>query len=95
MNEKFEISGLTFVFFCISVGLVTQLKTSTKSPQFFRENTNIQKLLDLKSKYSSLGPVQCNDCSAIYSLKKVRSSWVYKQKYVIVIISVQEEKRME
>ncbi|WAR14743.1 DISP3-like protein, partial [Mya arenaria] len=48
--------------------MVVPLKTSTKPPQFFREDTNIQQLLNLKSRYSAIDTVTCNDCSAIYSL---------------------------
>ncbi|KAL4221105.1 GRB10 interacting GYF protein 1 [Mactra antiquata] len=65
---RWIILGLSFILLCVSIGLMTQLQTSTKPPQFFKANTNIQKLLDLKSKFSAIDTVKCYDCSAIYSI---------------------------
>ncbi|XP_052759901.1 protein dispatched homolog 3-like [Mya arenaria] len=68
IKARWFIIGITTILLFVSVGLLTQLKTSTKPPQFFREDTNIQQLLNLKSRYSAIDTVTCNDCSAIYSL---------------------------
>ncbi|KAH3824631.1 hypothetical protein DPMN_126468, partial [Dreissena polymorpha] len=68
IKGRWIILVITTLLLCVSLGLLTQLKASTKPPQFFRSDTNIQRLLDLKTKYSAMDTVQCNSCSAIYSL---------------------------
>ena len=61
----------------VSIGLITQLQTSSKPPQFFKADTNLQRLLDLKARFSTIDTVSCNDCSAIYSIGQVRPLLIY------------------
>lgn len=72
IKVRWVIIVISTVMLAISIGLVTQLHTSSKPPQFFKANTNIQRLLDLKAKFSTIDTVSCNDCSAIYSIGQMK-----------------------
>ncbi|KAL3861177.1 hypothetical protein ACJMK2_007242 [Sinanodonta woodiana] len=67
IKVKWIILGMSLIILGVSIGLVTQLHPSTKPPQFFRENTNIQRLLNLKANYSIIDVTKCYHCSGSYT----------------------------
>ncbi|KAL5014768.1 hypothetical protein ScPMuIL_009038 [Solemya velum] len=69
IKARWIILGVSTVLLCVSVGLMTQLKPSSKPPQLFQEDTNLQRMLNLKAKLSMIDTLKCPRCSAMYSLK--------------------------
>ncbi|KAK3589530.1 hypothetical protein CHS0354_041654 [Potamilus streckersoni] len=66
IKVRWIILGISLIILGVSISLVTQLHPSTKPPQFFRENTNIQRLLNLKANYSLIDVTKCYHCSGSY-----------------------------
>ncbi|XP_071145886.1 protein dispatched homolog 3-like [Mytilus edulis] len=62
--------GFSVLIMIASIVLITRLHPSTKPPQIFREDTNLQMLLDLKSSMGVIDEISCSQCSAINDVHK-------------------------
>ncbi|XP_013412125.1 protein dispatched homolog 3 isoform X1 [Lingula anatina] len=65
IHARFFVIGGFLIMLAVSIGLITQLTPATKPPQLFKENTNLQQLLDLKANLSADG-ISCVTCSGIF-----------------------------
>lgn len=71
----FSSIGLYFVMLVVSVGLMTQIKMSSKPPQLFKDSTNLQMMLDLKANLS-IDKFSCPTCSGFFQSDHQVSSLV-------------------
>ena len=63
-----SLSAIFLILFCVSAGVVTQVRTANKPPQLFDSDSNLQRLYDLAANLSDSG-ISCDQCSGIYKVK--------------------------
>ncbi|KAK0061144.1 patched domain-containing protein 2 [Biomphalaria pfeifferi] len=71
---RYAVIGLSAVLLIASCVLMSHLQPSTHPPQLFRQDTNIQQLLDLKANFSFIDAIQCDRCSGLYNLNQSAGS---------------------
>ncbi|KAK3104898.1 hypothetical protein FSP39_012859, partial [Pinctada imbricata] len=69
IKARLVILGLSLIIFGVSIALSTQLSPEAKSPRLFRDDSNLQMLLDLKEQLG-IDSMSCSKCSAVYHVIK-------------------------
>ena len=67
LNNLF-FTGLSLLLLIVSIVLITHIRPSTKPPQLFKESTNLEMLMDLKTSVGIIDEISCSKCSAIYDV---------------------------
>jgi hypothetical protein len=67
LNNLF-FTGLSLLLLIVSIVLITRIHPSTKPPQLFKESTNLEMLMDLKTSVGIIDEISCSKCSAIYDV---------------------------
>ncbi|XP_064642370.1 protein dispatched homolog 3-like [Lineus longissimus] len=73
VKARWLILAFYLMLLVVAACLVSQIKTASKPPQFFRPESNLQRFYDLKANLS-IDVLSCDRCSAIYEVSKAEEN---------------------
>jgi PERQ amino acid-rich with GYF domain-containing protein len=67
VNIRIILFILYIIAFCVSLGLVSNMRTADKPPQFFPSDSNIQQLIDISYNLTDSDNSKCWECSGYFT----------------------------